>query len=165
MNKEDRVDEFPTQLVEETDEEYKERLRTLNPFYFQTMSKGIRISKQYGFNPSVTRCFCCGKEYGLAICGTAQKDPKTGKTAEAPREVYQGLCDDCQRVVDQEGVIVLEVKDNATGKNPERTGRMVGCSKEFKERNHIESPIIYMEETVFSNLFNEYIGKEQVWKK
>ena len=29
-----RVDEFPTQLVRETDEEYIERLRKLNPFYF-----------------------------------------------------------------------------------------------------------------------------------
>lgn len=34
MNDEDRVDEFPTQQMEETDEEYRERLKTLNPFYY-----------------------------------------------------------------------------------------------------------------------------------
>ena len=59
------------------------------------MSKGITVSKKFGVNPSVTRCVCCGKEYGVALFGTAWKDPNTGKTAEAPREVYQGLCNDC----------------------------------------------------------------------
>ena len=51
------------------------------------MSKSIRVSKQYGLNPSVTRCVCCGKEYGVTLFGTAWKNPKTGKTAEAPRVV------------------------------------------------------------------------------
>lgn len=35
MNREEeRVDEQPTQLLEETNEEYKERLRSLNPYYY-----------------------------------------------------------------------------------------------------------------------------------
>ncbi len=33
-------------------------------------------------------------------------------------------------------------------KNPYCTGRIVGCSKQFKERNSIEAPMIYMEASV-----------------
>lgn len=121
------------------------------------MGKGITLSKEFGFNSSDTRCICCGKGYGVAMFGTSWKDPKTGKTAEAPREVYLGLCDDCQGVVKQGGVMVIEVKDGETDtKNPYRTGRIVGCSKQFKEGNHIKSPIIYMEQTMFSRLFNDF---------
>ncbi|SEA80077.1 hypothetical protein SAMN04487851_11477 [Prevotella sp. tc2-28] len=34
MNKEERVDEQPTQLPDETNEEYAERLRFLNPYFY-----------------------------------------------------------------------------------------------------------------------------------
>lgn len=121
------------------------------------MGKSIRVSKEYGLNPSVTRCVCCGRDYGVALFGAGWKDPKTGKTAEAPREVYNGLCEDCQGVVDKGGVMVIEVMDGETGNNPYRTGRIVGCSKEFKERNKIGSPVIYMEKSVFSQLFDAHL--------
>lgn len=123
------------------------------------MGKGIRLSKEFGLNPSVTRCECCGKDYGIAMYGAGWKDPKTGKTAEAPREVYQGLCDDCQKVIDNGGVMIIEVRDGESGPNPYRTGRIVGCSKQFKERNNIGSPIIYMEQTVFTELFEALINQ------
>lgn len=123
------------------------------------MGKSIRISKQFGVNPSVTRCVCCGKNYGVALFGTAWKDPKTGRTAEAPLEVYQGLCNDCQKVVDAKGLMIIEVKDGETGINPYRTGRLVGISKEAKERmfKNVHSPICYMEESMFSQMFNGQI--------
>ena len=123
------------------------------------MGKGIRLSKQYGVNPSVTRCVCCGKSYGVAMFGTSWKDKK-GKTAEAPMEVMMGLCDDCQKVIDQGGIMIIEVKDGEHSDNPYRTGRLVGVSKEFKERNHIEDSICYMEESVFSKIFGEFDFKE-----
>ena len=71
------------------------------------MSKNdsITLSPKHGVNPSVTRCVCCGKDYGVALLGKLKDD------AEAPREIYQGLCDDCQGVVDQDGVIIIEVKE------------------------------------------------------
>ena len=124
------------------------------------MGEALRLSKQYGVNPSVTRCVCCGKSYGVALFGTAWKD-KNGKTAEAPMEVFQGLCDDCQGVIDQGGVMIIEVKDGEHSDNPYRTGRIVGVSKEFKERNNIEDSIVYMTESVFNKVFGEVKFKEE----
>ena len=120
------------------------------------MSKGIKISKQYGLNPSVTCCECCGKEYGVALFCTSWKDPKTGKTAEAPPKVYNGLCDDCKKVVESGGLMIIEVRDGETGSNPYRTGRVVGISKDARERmfKDLDSSICYMEQTMFSQIFN-----------
>ena len=127
------------------------------------MSKGknsITLSKKYGVNPSVTCCECCGKEIGVALFGTSWKDPKTGKTAEAPKKVAMGFCDECQKVIDQNGLMIIEVRDGETGKNPYRTGRIVGITKEAKERmfKDITSPICYMEKTMFSKLFNDALS-------
>lgn len=121
------------------------------------MSKGITISKKFGVNPSVTRCECCGKEYGVALFGTAWKDPETGKTAEAPKEVYSGLCDDCQKVVDQQGLLIIEVRNGESGRNPYRTGRIVGITKEAKERmfKNAKSSMCCMEQSLFTQIFGE----------
>ena len=116
---------------------------------------GVILSPKHGVNPSVARCVCCGKDYGVALLGKLKDD------AEAPREIFQGLCDTCQGVVDQGGVLIIEVKDGETSDNPYRTGRLVGCSKEFKERNNIEDSIIYMTESVFSKVFGEVEFKEK----
>ena len=112
--------------------------------------KSIILSQKHGVNPSVTRCICCGKEYGVALLGKLKGDE------ESPREIYQGLWNECQAVVDQGGVLIIEVRDGEQGKsNPFRTGRVIGCSKAFKERNGIESSINYMEQILFSNIFSE----------
>lgn len=109
--------------------------------------KGIVVSPKHGVNPSECHCICCGKVYAVALLGKLKDDK------EAPRDIYNGLCDDCKGVIDKGGVMFIEVKDGETGSNPYRTGRVVGVSKEFKERNHIEAPIMYMEETTFTELF------------
>lgn len=107
--------------------------------------KGITLSPKHGVNPSLLRCICCGKDYGVAMLGKLKGD------AEAPKELFQGLCDDCQGVVDKGGALFIEVKDGESGN--ERTGRIVGVSKEFKEGNNIENPISYMEQSTFSKVF------------
>lgn len=111
------------------------------------MTKSIKISPKHGVNPSVLHCECCGKNYGVALLGKLKKD------AEAPRNIYQGLCNDCQGVIDQGGAMLIEVKDGESGNNPYRTGRLVGVSKDFKERNHIDHPIMYMPQSLFSKVF------------
>lgn len=109
----------------------------------------IKLSPKHGINPSVLHCICCGKDYGVAMLGKLKGDKK------APRDIYQGLCNDCQGVIDKGGAMIIEVEDGETGNNPYRTGRIVGVSKDFKERNHLENSIMYMERSLFSKVFGE----------
>jgi hypothetical protein len=122
------------------------------------MSKdSITLSPKHGVNPSILHCQCCGKEYGIGLAGRLKDD------AEAPRDVMYGFCDDCQKVIDQGGVMIVEVKDGEAernSKNPYRTGRIVGLGKNFKERNHIKSPVVYMEQTGFQSLFGDIEFKQ-----
>lgn len=116
------------------------------------MSKkdSITISPKYGVNPSILHCECCGKEYRVAMLGKLKGDK------EAPKDMYHGLCSDCKGVVDQGGVLIIEVLDGeqtVNNPNPHRTGRIVGVSKEFKKRNNIETPMVYMEKKSFTEVF------------
>lgn len=122
---------------------------------------GITLSKEYGVNPSVLRCKCCGKEYGIGLFGTSIKDKKTGKTAEAPPYMYQGLCDDCKKVVHAGGLLIIEVRDGETGENPYRTGRLIGITEEARERmfKEVKSPICYMEHSTFEQLFGTCLSE------
>ena len=127
------------------------------------MSRGITLSKEFGVNPSITRCMCCGEEYGLALLGISYKDKKTGKVAQAPHYMYHGLCDKCQDVVDQGGMMIIEVKDGEKAPDPYRTGRLVGITKDARKRMFPdqESPIVYMEESMFTPMFGEYCQKSE----
>lgn len=113
------------------------------------MNNSVTLSSRHGVNPSVLHCICCGKDYGVALLGKLKNDE------EAPRDIYQGLCDDCKGVIDKGGVMIIEVKDGESGDNPYRTGRIIGVSKDFKERNHIENPMVYMEESSFNQVFGD----------
>ena len=117
----------------------------------------IKLSPKYGANPSVTHCECCGKDYGIALLGRLKGD------VEAPRAIYQGFCDDCLAVINQGGVMIVEVADGEGEKNPKnpyRTGRIVGCSKDYKERNNITTPMVYMEQSMFQAIFGEVEFKQ-----
>ena len=121
-------------------------------------SKGsITLSPKHGVNPSILHCQCCGKEYGIGLAGRLKDD------AEAPKDVMYGFCNDCQKVIDQGGVMIVEVADGEGEKNPKnpyRTGRIVGCSKQYKERNNITTPMIYMEQSMFQAIFGEVEFKQ-----
>ena len=121
---------------------------------------GVIISKKFGVNPSITHCEICGKELGAALFGTSWKD-KDGKTAQAPMNVAMGLCDDCKKVVEAEGLIIIEVRDGESGKNPYRTGRLVGISKEAKERmfGDINSHAAFMEQSMFTQMFSNALDE------
>ena len=120
------------------------------------MSKGsVKLSPKHGVNPSITHCECCGKELGLALFGKLKGDE------EAPKDVYMGLCEDCQKVVDADGLMIIEVRDGESGKNPYRTGRLVGITKEAKERmfKNTTSNICYMEESMFNPMFGKFVAQ------
>ena len=110
----------------------------------------IEISPKYGVNPSVLHCFICGKETGLALLGKLKDD------AKAPHDISNSneLCDDCKKALEK-GKFILEVEDNYEKNNPKRTGRYVCIKKDALP--DIKNPICYMEHTVFSKLFNEFI--------
>lgn len=119
--------------------------------------ESIILSPKHGVNPSILHCQCCGKEYGIGLAGRLEGD------AEAPKDVMYGFCDDCQKVVDQGGVMIVEVADGEGEKNPSnpyRTGRIVGCSKQYKERNNITTPMIYMEQSMFQAIFGKVKFKQ-----
>lgn len=122
---------------------------------------GLNLSKEHGVNPSVRCCQCCGKDIDIVLFGSSYKDPKTGKHTQAPRKIYAGLCERCQSVVDQEGLIVIEVRDGETGPEPYRTGRLIAITKETKEKTFpgFKPHITYMEQTYFNKIFGE--SKEQ----
>ena len=117
------------------------------------MGKGITLSPKHGVNPSIAHCECCGKELNNLILFGRLKGDK-----EAPRDVYMGLCDDCQNVINQQGLMIIEVRDGESGNNPYRTGRIVGISKDARERmfKDMKSPICYMEQSMFNPMFGEY---------
>lgn len=122
------------------------------------MSKdSITLSPKHGVNPSILHCECCGKEYGIGLAGRLKGD------VEAPKDVLYGFCDDCQKVIDQGGVMIVEVADGEGEKNPKnpyRTGRIVGCSKQYKERNNITTPMICMEQSLFQSIFGRVDFKQ-----
>lgn len=109
----------------------------------------ILLSPKHGVNLSVLHCICCGKDYGIAMLGKLKGDE------EAPRDMYQGLCKDCEGVVNQGGAMIIEIKDGEEGSNPYRTGRLVGITKECKERNKMTEPIMYMPHSIFEQFFGE----------
>jgi len=113
----------------------------------------ITLSPKHGVNPSITHCECCGKELGLALLGKLKGDE------EAPKDIYMGLCDECQKVVDDDGLMIIEVRDGEKSPNPYRTGRLVGITKEARERmfKDTTSNICYMEESMFNPLFGEFV--------
>ena len=116
----------------------------------------ITFSEKYGVNPSVDTCFICGKETSLVLFGASYKD-ENGKTAEAPRTVCSGgLCDTCQKVIDEGGIFFIEVKDGEFGNCPWRTGQIAALKEEAVQRMFPDFPyqkINYIEESAYKQIF------------
>ena len=123
------------------------------------MASSVRISKQFGVNPSVETCACCGKQFGVVLFGTSYMDVN-GKIAEVPMNVCMGnLCNDCKAVIEAGRIFFIEVRDGETGNNPYRTGRLVAV-KEKVVQTFLNSygKINYMEHTMFESLFGRFVS-------
>lgn len=116
------------------------------------MKDEIILSPKHGLNPSLLKCFACGKDAGIALLGKLKNDE------EAPMEMTDRniFCDNCLNVINQDGLLVISVRDGETGNNPFRTGKLVGITKEAKERifKDIKTNVCYMEDSVFDKIFN-----------
>ena len=110
----------------------------------------IILSPKHGVNPSITKCFVCGKEYGIAMFGRLKED------VEAPREIVNGLCPDCQKVIDNGGVFIIEVEKQE--ENTYRTGRLIAIKKEAV--NVPNNGILFCPKEDFEQLFGEQFKKE-----
>lgn len=65
----------------------------------------IRLSKEYGLNPSMLLCPACGGDAGIALLGA-----NNGK--EAPRKMLSNeLCKVCKKHIKEGKVVVIEVKE------------------------------------------------------
>lgn len=133
------------------------------------MASEIPISKEFGLNPSLLQCPCCGKEFAIAIFGANYRDPKTRKTVEAPHKIAMPnqLCDSCKDVIENKnGIFFIEVRDGeaaAHSENPYRTGRLIAISREAAEKmfGEIKSPINYMEKTMFEHCFGQALREQK----
>ena len=117
----------------------------------------ITLSPKHGLNPSLLKCFACGRDIGIAILGKMKDDQEAPKEATTPNT----FCEQCQSVIAQDGLLVISVRDGETGNNPYRTGKMVGITKEAKERifKNMSGNVCYMEDTMFNQVFDLKDGK------
>ena len=106
---------------------------------------GITLSKNHGLNSSMIKCFICGKKHSIALFGRLKGD------AEAPREIVGGLCPDCQKVIDDGNVFIIEVEKQEA--NPYRTGRLVAVKKEIV--NIPNNGILFCPKEDFEQMFGE----------
>lgn len=110
---------------------------------------GRFLSPKHGVNPSMVKCIVCGKEYSIALFGRLKGD------VEAPREIYEGLCPDCQKIIDDGNTFIIEVEKYE--ENPYRTGRLIAIKKEL-----ITVPnngIMYCVKEQFEQMFGEQFKK------
>ena len=92
-----------------------------------TKKDEIRLDPKHGLNPSVALCFICGESWGVLLLGY-----QNGK--EAPRQITHDFCDQCKQHMAAGAILCIEIKDNETGNNPFRTGRIFGVKREAFER-------------------------------
>lgn len=117
--------------------------------------KSIILSKKHGANPTILHCEICGKEYGVGLLGKLKGDK------QAPMHSVHGVCTDCQTVINNKGIIFIEVKDGSGGDTPEKTGRIMGLTKEWKEANHFDMSVAYMEHKIFDQWFGPYLMAQE----
>ena len=95
----------------------------------------IKLSKKHGVNPTLLICPICKKDVGIGLLGRLKGD------AEAPRQMYGELCDDCKK----EYTVIIEV-DSETNKKP--TGKFCFVRKEnlLEPYNEYEKLVMGKEE-------------------
>lgn len=96
----------------------------------------MRISKKHGVNPMLVVCNWCGEQNGeIALLGYIKGD------REAPRQgaVNDEPCAKCREQMAQ-GVTLIEVTNDSTEENLERTGRWSVVDREAI--NKVVSPPI-----------------------
>ena len=117
---------------------------------------GIKLSKNYGVNPTILLCPICGKDVGIGLVGKLPGDKEAPKYSIGPK------CPFCQEVEDKDGCVIIEVQDGEeNSKNPYRTGRFIGINNQVKAELKINSDFVYMTHTGFEKLFGKAFEQQQ----
>lgn len=116
----------------------------------------ILLSKKFGLNPSLTICFYCGKETGIALMG--QIKTKDCDDVEAPKTICNTLepCDECKEKYKD---YVLLVEKPSREENP--TGRWVAVKKEALPEDYRNTPIAFMLSEDFNVIIKQFNQDKQ----
>lgn len=126
------------------------------------MKEGITLSPKYGVNPTITVCFWCGEDMGVAKLGKLPNDE------EAPKRMIMDFtpCDKCQGYMDQ-GVTVIEATSEPNSYCDKPIADMVFPTSRWSVITHDAASRIYgddcgnkvaMEPAEYSSVFGT--GKE-----
>lgn len=115
---------------------------------------GLRLSKEYGLNPSLLKCFLCGADIGVVLLG-ANDGKKASMTC-----VTGEICEECKKYIESGGGFIVAAKPDENG-NPVPTGMSLKVLKEqiFSIFN-TNKPIAFMEHEAFNKTFAHLIPKE-----
>lgn len=107
------------------------------------MSKGIRVSKKHGLNPSMVICPICDKEESVAILGYIKGDK------EAPRYIQGDICDECKAKVADNKCFVIAIGEDQCLK------RYTIVSKDIFTQK-VEDCAVLMKEADFNAVFDKH---------
>ena len=106
----------------------------------------LRLSKEYGLNPSLLVCPICGNNVGIALLGA-----NCGK--KAPYQmISMELCDDCKQKVKEGNTFILSAKQTSEGIKP--TGAYILVPNECLNVPIPSKGICLMEKSEFNKLVN-----------
>lgn len=121
------------------------------------MNDSIRLSEKYGANPSLLRCFVCGKESGIAMLGRLPNDE------EAPKSIIDGdMCDDCKKKIKDGYVAMVEASNVCSDtktiniKDVRLAGRSVFVRKEmFGDRIDTSKGVMFCDKETMDGLLSK----------
>jgi hypothetical protein len=116
----------------------------------------IRLSPEHGVNPSITKCFWCGKDTGIALLGMLKGDK------EAPRSIIPDYepCHECIENFSR-GVLCAEVSSHPMHQgqpelqeNAYPTGRHCVVKAEAFEGKYPMGTRLLIPTSVYSKMFD-----------
>jgi len=105
------------------------------------MKNNLLLSEKHGVNPSVTKCFLCGEDVGVALFGKMKGD------VEAPRSCILDYepCSKCKDYMKQ-GVILISVRNND---KDYRTGGWVVVTDDYIKKAFLDPDQILKKRAAF----------------
>lgn len=120
------------------------------------MSKSIKLDPVYGLNSSISKCFICGTDTGIIMCGDM-------KGKEAPKYSTQPghFCEDCESHLKNDVMFLIEIRDGDTSDDPYRTGKILSILRtSFQKIGGNDLPVMYIEQSALRKILGDNYDKE-----